>query len=128
MLIKYNLLIKFFITILTICLGAYFFLYRLFFITDSEINIAIHRNTSNNIKNHIRHILDLKKIKINKFIYLDDGFYLFKNSQIPCFLNLGRTVVFWELNAYSQLSSLLSIIIMNDTCHRSRTTHSATSE
>ena len=87
------------------------FLYRLFFITDSEINLAIHRNTSNNIKNHIRHILDLKKIKINKFIYLDDGFYLFKNSQIPCFLNLKDVMILYENNFQSNKSKNKRIYI-----------------
>ena len=39
--------------------NIYTFINRLFFIFDKEIDIAIHRNTSNNIRKFIRHILDM---------------------------------------------------------------------
>ena len=72
--------------------NIYTFLFRLFFIPDKKVDIAIHRNTPNNIRNFILHILEIKKVKLGKFIFLDDGFYLFKNSQIPSFLDFNTTM------------------------------------
>ena len=79
------------------------FLYRLYFITEKKINIAIHRNTSNNIREFIKYILDFNKVKLGKYIYLDDGFYLFKNSQIPGFLNIDKANKIYE-NFFSTFS------------------------
>ena len=72
------------------------FLIRLNFITEKEINLAIHRNTSNNVRNFIKFFLNEKKIKVNKYIYLDDGFYFCKNSQIPSFLKNIEVIKFYE--------------------------------
>ena len=72
------------------------FLYRLYFITDKEINLAIHRNTSNSIREFIEYILEIKQIKLGKYIFLDDGFYYCKNSKIPGFINKELTVRFYE--------------------------------
>ena len=58
------------------------FIPRILFIPDKEVNLAIHRNTSNNIREFIQYFLDLKQIKLGKYIYLDNGFYLFKNVSI----------------------------------------------
>jgi len=60
---------------------------RIFFINEKEINIAIHRNSSNKWRIFISKILEQLKIKINKYVYLDDDFYIFKNSQIPQFFD-----------------------------------------
>ncbi len=62
------------------------FLPRIFFIQDKNINLAIHRNSSNKFRNFLKEILDVMQIKINKFIYLDDSFYYFEDSLIPQFL------------------------------------------
>ena len=72
------------------------YLHRVYFITEKIINIAIHRNTSNYVREFIKYILDLKKIKLRKFIFLDDSFYLFKNSQIPSFLDINDVIKFYE--------------------------------
>ncbi len=42
------------------------FLPRIFFINDKEINLAIHRNTSNKFRVFIKEILKQKKIKIKR--------------------------------------------------------------
>ena len=60
---------------------------RIFFINEKEINIAIHRNSSNKWRIFISKILEQLKIKINKYVYLDDDFYIFKKSQIPQFFD-----------------------------------------
>ena len=67
------------------------FLPRIFFISDKEINLVIHRNTSNKFRVFIKEILTQKKIKVKKFIYLDDDFYKFNNSQIPQFFTIATS-------------------------------------
>ena len=67
------------------------FLPRLFFNTDNNIKIAIHRNLSNKFRQFIEKINLLRKIKF-KFVYLDDDFYSYSNSQIPQFLNLNSSI------------------------------------
>ena len=63
------------------------FLPRVFFIPDKEINLVIHRNSSNNFRLYLEEILKKNGKKINKIIYLDDEFYKFKNSIIPQFFS-----------------------------------------
>ena len=62
------------------------FIPRILFVPVKEINIAIHRNSSNKLRKFIEQILKVKNIEIKKFVYLDDGFYKFENSLIPQFL------------------------------------------
>ena len=69
------------------------FLPRIFFISDKEINLAIHRNTSNKFKVFIKEILKQKNINVKKFIYLDDDFYKFNNCQIPQFFNMAASTI-----------------------------------
>ena len=69
------------------------FLPRIFFISDKEINLVIHRNTSNKFRVFIKAILEHKNIKVKKFIYLDDDFYKFNNSQIPQFFNMAASTI-----------------------------------
>lgn len=81
--------------------GNYFrniftFLNRLFFISEKEVNIAIHRNTPNNIRHFIKFILNRRKIKLIKFINLDDGFYFFRNSFVPSFLDLKGVIKLYQ--------------------------------
>ncbi len=67
------------------------FLPRIFFINNKKIKIAIHRNSSNKFRDLIKLILNQKNIKFS-FIYLDDGFYKFSESQIPQFLSLENSI------------------------------------
>ena len=69
------------------------FLPRIFFISDKEINLVIHRNTSNTFRVFIKKILEHKNIKVKKFIYLDDDFYKFNNSQIPQFFTMAASTI-----------------------------------
>ncbi len=67
------------------------FLPRLFFIKNSNVKIAIHRNSSNKFRKFIKLILDRKNIEFS-FTYLDDGFYKFSNCEIPQFFNLTESI------------------------------------
>ena len=61
------------------------FLPRIFFIKEKNIRIAIHRNSSLKFREFIKNVLNEKSIKCS-FVYLDDGFYKFKNCSMPQFL------------------------------------------
>ena len=63
------------------------FLPRIFFIPDTKINLGIHRHSSNNYRKFIIDILESAGKTIKKFVYLDDDFYSFQNSQIPQFFS-----------------------------------------
>ena len=65
---------------------------RIFFISDTIINLGIHRNSSNNYRRFIKDILESSGKKIKKFVYLDDDFYSFKNSQIPQFFSNEKSI------------------------------------
>ena len=67
------------------------FLPRLFFFQNKELKLAIHRKSSNKFRNFIRDICEKMNIKI-QFVFLDDNFYKFSNSQLPQFLNLHDSV------------------------------------
>ena len=67
------------------------FLPRIFFNNDKKIKLAIHRNSSNLFRNFIKKICEEMNIEMN-FIYLDDQYYKFINSQIPEFLDLQNSV------------------------------------
>ena len=68
------------------------FLPRIFFISEKNINLAIHRKTSNKFRNFLKQILASLGVKLNKFVYLDDDFYLFNNSQIPQFFSKKHSI------------------------------------
>ena len=63
------------------------FIPRILFIPDKQVNLAIHRKSSNKLRKFIENILKSREIELKKFIYLDDNFYSFKNSQIPQFFS-----------------------------------------
>ena len=67
------------------------FLPRIFFIKDEKIKLGIHRNSSTKFREFIKLILDSRNIKFS-FIYLDDGFYKFTDSQIPQFLDIQKSI------------------------------------
>jgi len=88
------------------------FLPRIFFINDKEINLVIHRNTSNKFRVFIKEILTQKKIKVKKFIYLDDDFYKFNNSQIPQFFSMSAsTIILNKSLAYTKIDSGLKVYL-----------------
>ena len=88
------------------------FLPRIFFISDKEINLVIHRNTSNKFRVFIKEILEHKKIKVKKFIYLDDEFYKFNNSQIPQFFNMAAsTIILSKSLSYIKQDSGLKVYL-----------------
>ncbi len=67
------------------------FLPRIFFINNKKINLTIHRNLSNKFRRFIETIGILKGTEIS-FTYLDDGFYNFKNSSIPEFFYVKKSI------------------------------------
>ena len=67
------------------------FLPRIFFLKENNIKIAIHRNSSAKLRDFIKLILINKKIDFS-FVYLDDGFYKFTNSDMPQFFTLSKSV------------------------------------
>ena len=88
------------------------FLPRIFFISDKEINLAIHRNTSNKFRVFIKEILAHKNIKVKKFIYLDDDFYKFNNCQIPQFFHMAAsTIILSKSLSYTKIDSRLKIYL-----------------
>ena len=78
------------------------FLPRLFFIHGVKVKLAIHRNLTNKFKNFIKYLCNKRGIKV-QFVFLDDEFYSFKNSQIPSFLSYKDS--FKILNSLKELNS-----------------------
>ena len=67
------------------------FLPRIFFTNKKNIKIAIHRNSSNKYRKFIEGILKSLNIKFN-FVFLDDDFYYFSESEFPQFLDLNTSI------------------------------------
>ena len=63
------------------------FLPRIFFNKKSNIKLAIHRNSSNKYRKFIASILKSLNIEFN-FVFLDDDFYYFIDSEFPQFLSI----------------------------------------
>ncbi len=68
-----------------------YFLPRLFFNKKKKIKIAIHRNSSMKFRKLIEIISKNNNLDIS-FLYLDDSFYLFKDSLFPQFLSLNDSI------------------------------------
>lgn len=66
------------------------FLPRIFFIKE-KLKIVIHRNSSNKLRDFIISLSNNMNIKI-QFVFLDDGFYKFINSQMPQFLSKDDSI------------------------------------
>jgi len=67
------------------------FLPRIFFINQKKIKLGLHRNSSNKFRVFIRILC--KQMQIDcEFVFLDDGFYKFDNSEIPEFLNIKDSI------------------------------------
>ncbi len=67
------------------------FLPRLYFSNKKTIKVAIHRNSSNKYRKFLTGILQSLNIEFN-FIFLDDDFYFFKESEFPQFMNLNESI------------------------------------
>ena len=67
------------------------FLPRIFFNNQKNIKIAIHRNSSNKYREFLKTVLISNNVKFN-FVFLDDDFYYFEESQIPQFMNLNDSI------------------------------------
>ncbi len=67
------------------------FLPRIFFNNQKKIKIAIHRNSSNKYREFLKAILKSLNIEYN-FIFLDDDFYYFRDSQFPQFMNINSSI------------------------------------
>ena len=67
------------------------FLPRIFFNKKTNLKIAIHRNSSNKYRNFIGSILKSLNIEFT-FVFLDDDFYHFIDSDFPQFLNMNDSI------------------------------------
>ena len=67
------------------------FLPRIFFNKKTNLKIAIHRNSSNKYRNFIESILKSLNIEFT-FVFLDDDFYYFIDSDFPQFLNMNASI------------------------------------
>ena len=67
------------------------FLPRIFFNKKSNLKIAIHRNSSNKYRKFIGSILKSLNIEFT-FLFLDDDFYHFIDSDFPQFLSLNDSI------------------------------------
>ena len=67
------------------------FLPRIFFNKKTNLKLAIHRNSSNKYRNFIGSILKSLNIEFT-FVFLDDDFYHFIDSEFPQFLNMNDSI------------------------------------
>ena len=67
------------------------FLPRIFFNKKTNVKIAIHRNSSNKYRKFIRSVLQSLNIEFS-FVFLDDDFYYFYESEFPQFINLNDSI------------------------------------
>ena len=67
------------------------FLPRIFFNKKTNLKLAIHRNSSNKYRNFIESILKSLNIEFT-FVFLDDDFYYFTDSEFPQFLNTNTSI------------------------------------
>ena len=92
------------------------FLPRIFYTNKKKINIAVHRNTPNKFRNFIKIICNKNKIE-TKFIFLDDGFYKFKNSQIPQFLDQNNSIKILNNLVSHKIANKKKIYVSRQNCH-----------
>ena len=67
------------------------FLPRIFFNKKTNLKLAIHRNSSNKYRNFIGSILKSLNVEFT-FVFLDDDFYYFIDSDFPQFLNMNDSI------------------------------------
>ena len=91
------------------------FLPRVFFNKNKKIKLAIHRKTSNKFRNFLQDL----SVKMNfeiQFIFLDDNFYSFINSQIPQFLNEKQSIKILNSLKIPNVSNKQKIYITRQNC------------
>ena len=69
----------------------YNFFQEFFFNKKTNLKLAIHRNSSNKYRNFIGSILKSLNIEFT-FVFLDDDFYHFIDSEFPQFLNMNDSI------------------------------------
>ena len=91
------------------------FLPRIFFNNRTNIKIAIHRNSSNKYREFIKTILKSLNIEFN-FVFLDDDFYHFTNSEFPQFLSLNNSIKILQkfFNPISNLQNSKKIYVTRE--------------
>jgi len=67
------------------------FLPRIFFNKKTNLKLAIHRNSSNKYRNFIGSILKSLNVEFT-FVFLDDDFYNFLDSEFPQFLTTNDSI------------------------------------
>ena len=67
------------------------FLPRIFFCNKTKLKLAIHRNSSNKYRNFIGSILKTLNVEFS-FVFLDDDFYHFVDSDFPQFFTLNNSI------------------------------------
>lgn len=67
------------------------FLPRIFFNKNKNIKLAIHRNSSNKYRKFIKSICQSLNIEFS-FVFLDEDFYYFQDSEFPQFMNLNDSI------------------------------------
>tara|TARA_B100000963_G_scaffold171560_1_gene149190 strand:- start:1116 stop:2138 length:1023 start_codon:yes stop_codon:yes gene_type:complete len=67
------------------------FLPRIFFNKKTNLKLAIHRNSSNKYRKFIESILKSLNIEFT-FVFLDDDFYYFTDSEFPQFLSINDSI------------------------------------
>ena len=91
------------------------YLPRIFFCPENEFKLAIHRNSSNKIREFILSIFKKLNKKI-QFIYLDDGFYNFSNSKIPQFFNKKISIKLMNRLRNKENSNKIKLYISRQNC------------
>ena len=75
-----------------IIIQIYYNFFQEFFLIKKQIlKLAIHRNSSNKYRNFIGSILKSLNIEFT-FVFLDDDFYHFIDSEFPQFLNMNDSI------------------------------------
>ena len=97
-----------------------YFLPRIFFIHQKEINLVLHRDSSNKFRKFIIEILKQNKIQIKKFIYLDNDFYKFNNSFIPRYFKLIDSIRILRHNLLKDVQKKKSKIFISRQTSSSR--------
>jgi len=84
------------------------FLPRIFFNKKTNLKLAIHRNSSNKYRNLIDSILKSLNIEYT-FVFLDDDFYHFLDSEFPQFLSTNDSIDI--LNSSDNANSVFDLLL-----------------
>lgn len=93
------------------------FLPRLFFNKEKNIKLCLHRNSSNKFRDFIKKLS--KKMNFNvQFIYLDDGFFSFKDSMMPQFFKKKHSIKVLNLLKVKKLRDEKIYVTRQNCSHR----------